>query len=222
MGALLHDLPLLHHDYLVGGANGAQVVRHHEHRPVLRERRDGPLHEHLVDRVHVARHLVEHEDGGVLQERPRDGQPLLLAAREAHAVLPDGRRIALRERHHELVDAGPLGRLHHFPMRRIRPADADVPLDGVSEQAHVLHDDADGGQEVVVGDVPHVHTADAYASRIHVPEPQQEVGQRALARSGLAHECRHGALGDRERRLGQLERVPSVGEAHPVEPDRVR
>ena len=147
---------------------------------------------------------------------------MLLAAREAHAVLPDGRLVALRERHHELVDARLLGRLHHFLVRRISLADADITLNGVREEPHILHDDADKGQKIVVGDVPHVHAADAHASCIYVPEPQQEVGQRALARSGLAHECRHSVFGDRERRLGQLERVPSVGEAHPVEPDRVR
>ena len=65
MGTPLHDFPLSHHDYLVRRADGAQMVRHHKHCSVLRKRRNGSLHEHLVNWIHTTRHLVEYEDRSV-------------------------------------------------------------------------------------------------------------------------------------------------------------
>ena len=120
------------------------------------------------------------------------------------------------------MDARLLGRLHHFLVRRISLAYADITLNGVRKEPYILHNDADRGKKIVVGDVPHVHAADAHASRIYVPESQQKVGQCALARPGLAYECRHSMFGDRKRCLGQLKRVPSIGETHLIEPNRVQ
>ena len=79
------------------------------------------------------------------------------------------------------MDAGFLGRLHHLLVCRVCLSDANILFDGVGEKPNVLHDDADGGQKVIVGNVSHVYAADTHTSRVHIPEPQQEVGQRAFA-----------------------------------------
>jgi len=55
-------------------------------------------------RIERRRRLVEHEDRGVLEDRARDRDALLLAARELEPPLPDRRLVALRERGDERVD----------------------------------------------------------------------------------------------------------------------
>src|SRR5262249_23611703 len=67
--------------------------------------------ERLVDdcprslRIEVGGRLVEHEDTGVGEQRPRERQPLPLTARELAAVLADEGVEALRQRRDPLVEA---------------------------------------------------------------------------------------------------------------------
>src|SRR5207248_3110708 len=79
--------------------------------PPRQQRRHRRLDELLTLRVQVARRLVEDEDLRVREDRPGDGQPLLLAARELDAALADERFVALGQLDDELVGVGPPGRV---------------------------------------------------------------------------------------------------------------
>ena len=81
VGALLDDVAGLHHQDQVGVADRRQPVRDDEARPAGAQRGHRPLDQHLGAGVDRAGRLVEDQDRRVGQERPRDGDQLLLARR---------------------------------------------------------------------------------------------------------------------------------------------
>jgi hypothetical protein len=65
-------------------------VGDHDEGAVLRDRVDRLAQQLLVHAVEARRGFVKQQDRGSRQERPRDREPLPLAAGEHHAVLTDG------------------------------------------------------------------------------------------------------------------------------------
>ena len=154
------------------------------------------LHERLVLGVEVAGGLVEDDDRRVLQQHPGDGQPLLLAARQAVAPLADDRVVALGQAGDHVVDlGGPAGRLQ-LGVGGVRPGVAEVGADRVVEQVRVLADHADGRAQAVLGEVAHVVAVDPHRPGGHVVEP----GDRATP----AWSCPR-PTGRRGRRSGRLD-----------------
>src|SRR5919201_4817 len=84
--AALDDPAVVQHDDLIGLAHGREPVRDRNRRPPLREPVERRLHEPLGLGVERARRLVEDENRRVAENRPRDRDPLLLAAPEAGAA----------------------------------------------------------------------------------------------------------------------------------------
>jgi len=91
-------------------------MRDDQRRPPSHQAVQGVLDEVLALGIQGAGRLVEHQHGGVLEQRTRDGDALLLAARKAHTALPDQGAETLREVVHELQG-----------IRRLRSSD-DVVL----------------------------------------------------------------------------------------------
>ena len=58
--------------------------------------------------------LVEEQYPGVPHQRPGDGHPLLLPARQLRALAAHPRAVAQGEAGDEAMDVGPPGRLHHL------------------------------------------------------------------------------------------------------------
>ena len=104
VGPGLDDAPLVEDDDPVGVAHGREAVGDDDRRPVPREHVEGAAHRLLAHRVEVRRRLVEDQHGRVLQEGPRDGHPLALAARELGAPLAHHRVEALGQRGDELAE----------------------------------------------------------------------------------------------------------------------
>lgn len=90
MGPLVDDPPPVHDDDEVGVPDGAEPVRDDRHGAPPDELGDGGLHRHLVEGVERARRLVEQDHWRVLEQRPRDGDALPLAAGQGRPALPHG------------------------------------------------------------------------------------------------------------------------------------
>ena len=58
--------------------------------------------------------FVEHQDLRALQHRTRNGNALLLSARQAHAVLAHMRLVALRELFKHIVNLSDSASVHHL------------------------------------------------------------------------------------------------------------
>src|SRR5258708_22016805 len=81
------DAARVQNDDAVGPLDGRQAVRDHQRRAAAHERFQRRLHMALRFAVEGGGRLVEDEHRRILEERARDGEPLPLSARKAHAVL---------------------------------------------------------------------------------------------------------------------------------------
>jgi hypothetical protein len=114
--ALLHYSSLVDHHNLIRGAHGGQAVGDGDERLALCQFPDGRKQGVLVFRVYAGGGLIQDDNGGVLQNRSGDGNPLLFPARKGRAALSDNCIVAVRQRCDEVVAAGAFGRLHHLLM----------------------------------------------------------------------------------------------------------
>ena len=123
---LLNELALVEDERLVGSGDRGQTVRDHDHGAPARQAVEGCLQRDFVLRIGVRRGFVQDHDRGVLQERPRNGQPLALAAREPGAALAEPGLVPLGQRRDELMRLRGPRRLDDLAVRRIRLRDAQV------------------------------------------------------------------------------------------------
>ena len=84
------DLAAVEYDDEVAVDDGRQPVRDHHERPPGRHGVDRLPHPLLVEAVERRRRLVQQQNRGSGQQRPRDREPLALAARQHHAGFADG------------------------------------------------------------------------------------------------------------------------------------
>ena len=103
MRTLLHKPSLVHHDNLVGVADGLQMVSNDQDRTVTDKGGHRLLYFVFIDGIDIARYLVQKEDGSILEEGTGDGEALLLSARQPQAVLPDYRFVTIGQTYDEVV-----------------------------------------------------------------------------------------------------------------------
>src|SRR4051812_48208002 len=85
----LDDLPGFEDQDLIRALDGRQPVRDDERGASAPQRFQAVLDQCLALAVEARRRFVENQDFGVGQDRPRDGHPLPLSARQAHAAFAD-------------------------------------------------------------------------------------------------------------------------------------
>ena len=142
--------------------------------------------------------LVQEDDGGVLQDGPGDGDPLLLAAGERAAALADDGVIAIGQGHDEVVAAGLLGGGDHLLLRGVGLAEEKVCPDGIVEEVDILEDHGEVGEQTVAGELPEVVAAQGDAAALGVIEPGQKAADGGLAGAGGTHDGGGGLLRDGE------------------------
>lgn len=160
MRARLCDPPLLHDDDRIGPAYRLQAMGDDEHRLAMCQLADGMLQMHLILRVERGRRFVENNDGRILQHRPGDRNPLLLAAGQHRPALAGDRAVAERQLHNKLVAVRRLRCFHHFCVRRSRLAHPNIVGDRLVEQIGLLLHHADGCQQFLAAHIPDIDAAD--------------------------------------------------------------
>ena len=203
MGARLGDHAVVEHDDQVRVDDGGQAVGHHQRRAAPQSLGQGLLHQGLVLGVEMRGGLVEDDYGGVLEQHPGDGQPLLLAARQPVAPLSDHRVVAVGQGRDHVVDAGGAAGLHQPDVRGAGPGVAQVGGHRVVEQVRVLGDGADGGPQRRLGEVAHVGAVDQHSALRHVIQAGHQRHQRGLARARRTDHRHHPARVDVQIDAGQ-------------------
>lgn len=171
--AFLHKLSFLHHDNLVGIADGLQMVGNDQDRAVSDKGRHCLLYFVFIDGVNIARYLVQKEDGSILEEGTGDGEALLLSARQSQAVLSDYRFITIGQTYDEVVYHRPSRGFLDFRLRGIAVAYFDVIGNGIGKENDVLHYHADFAEQIIVVHFPYVHSADTDTARLWFPKAEQ-------------------------------------------------
>ena len=201
VGALLDDPAVLHHQDQVGVADGGEPVRDDEAGPVRAQRRHRPLQQHLGAGVHRAGRLVQDQQRRLGQERPRDGDELLLAGADVAALLVDDGVVAVGEAAHEPVHEGGPGGGEDLLLGGVRPAVGDVVPDGAAEEPGVLEHHADPAAQVVAAHRGDVHPVEGDPPGVQLVEAHDQVDQRGLAGAGRPDD------GHRVPRLGDQRQV---------------
>src|SRR5688572_13976476 len=134
---VLDDAPLLEHEDDVRVDDLRDAVRDDDRRALLLDGVEAVLD--LLGRhgVEARRRLVEKDDGRVFQEEPRDGDALLLPAREQVRL----GLVPVREPLYLLVQVSLARRLDDLPGRGAELAVADVLLDRPLEDVVLLQDE---------------------------------------------------------------------------------
>lgn len=137
MGADGGDPAVGQHGHPVGQQDGARPVRHHQRGGGAEHLAQGLLDQRLGVHVQRGQRVVQHEEGGVADHGPGQGQPLPLTTRQAQALLADLGLGAGREPLHE-VGLGGVERPAQLLVGGVGGAHQDVLPDRGGEQGGLL------------------------------------------------------------------------------------
>ena len=146
----------------------------------------GFLDQVFILRVTERRCLIQHDDRRVLDNSPRNSNPLALTAREMDAFGADHRVIPVGQFGDELVALRCFRRRNHLFLAGRRIAHTDIIQDALLEQENILEHKADMAHQVILRHIAHIYAADGNAAGRYVPKPRNQIGNRTLAAAGRA------------------------------------
>ena len=197
--APLDDLAVAEIDDLVAVEDGGDAVRGDDERAVGTVLLDGSEHAALRRHVERGRGVVEDEDGRALDERPRDGEALLLPARKPHAALAHHRLVARFELADELVCLRDLRGAHDFLFGDVGMGEGDVGVHRVGEEKDVLEDVGELRTERFQRIVADVGAVEGDIPRRHVVDAAQALQKHRFAAARAPHDAQLLAVGKIER-----------------------
>lgn len=141
--------------------------------------------------VEVGDRLVENEDAGPFQQRPRNGDALTLASGEAYAVFPDLGPVSLGQAFDELVNTRLSAGLDNLLETGMGVGVTEVVVDGSGEEDRLLGHHAEDAPQFVGRHVADVAAVDEYPAVRGEIKPKEQLGQGALAAAGGTHHDRN-------------------------------
>ncbi len=162
MRAALDDPALLHHQDQVGTQHGGKPVRDDDGRAPASARSSARCTAASEFGVQMRRGLIQHHQVRRLQQQPRNGEPLLLAAREAVAALAHHGVQALGKRLDRIQDLRIAQRFADLFVTRLGPRIEQVRAQRVVEQMRLLRHHADALLHGLQRGVAHVHAVEAH------------------------------------------------------------
>ena len=120
MAAGFDDPAAFDHEDLVGAADGGQAMGDHDRRLALHQPVQRVEDELLAFRVQARGGLVQDQDRQVADQGARDGDALLLSARQRDAALADDGVVAIGHLVDELAGVGQLRGAHDLVHRSRR------------------------------------------------------------------------------------------------------
>ena len=202
---------MLEDDDQVGVADRREPVRDHEGGAAGEQPPERLLDLALGADVDRRGRLVEDQDPGVGEQRPREGDELTLAEREPRPALAELRLVAVLELEDEAVGADRLRRRGDLRRWRVRSRERDVLGDGAAEEEPFLRHDPELTAERVLRDVAEIVAVDRDPALGRVVEAREELRDRRLAGACLADERDR-----RARRDVEVEPVQHLRELRPV------
>ena len=196
VGPDFDNFSAVHHHQSIGLAQGGQAVRNGNGGAALHQ-----VVQRLLDfffrlGVHGRSGFVEDQDARINQQRAGNADALALTARQPLAAFSHQRVVAMRQAQDEFVRMGGARRRNDLGARGLGLAVGDVLGNGAKEQKRLLQHEAD-----VAPVVGHRKTADVGAIQRNgtigdVIKAADQVHQRALARTAVAHQSNHLARAD--------------------------
>src|ERR1700678_1670590 len=219
MRTLLRDYTAIEDDDLVRISDSAQPVRDGDHGTTLHQLGETLHDEALRFRVQGSRWLVQYQDWGVADNRPRNPYPLALTARYGQTTLAHLRVVTIRHRRDEVVRVGKLRRLDDLGIRCAGAAVSDVGFDGTPEQHRILQDKTDLLAQRLFRVLHRVHAIDQDPTIVGVVEAWNESDHGRLAASCRADHAQPLTCFDDEINALEDRRPDLIAEVHVLEGD---
>ena len=189
VGPVGDDVTALEQHDALGEVDGRDAMGDHE--------RGAALHQHLERRVdllldlHVDRAggVVEHEDGGVVEQRARDGDALPLATRQRVAALTHLAVEAFGQRVDEGLGPRRARRGAHELVAGVRAAVGDVLADGRREEERFVEHQPHRRAQAADGQVAHIPAVDQHRALGGVVEARQQASDGRLPAPRPADQC---------------------------------
>ena len=137
-------------------------------------------------RIHRAGGIVQDQDLRLLQQGPRDAEPLPLASGDIGPALLDVGIVLLREALDKLFRLGKPAGLSDFLVCCVRIAPAQVFQDGSREEHVLLQHHGHRVAQALQVVLPHVPAADADTALRHIVEPRDQLDQGGFSGTGSA------------------------------------
>src|SRR5271170_6796471 len=189
VGAHFDDAPVDNADDPVAAAHRRQTMGDDDDGSVPDDPAHVALDQTLAVIIQRGGRLVEYQDPRIGGERPRDRQPLALAARKIGAALLDHRVVALGQLVDELVGARQTRHLDHLRTRHRGLGEGDVLVDGAIEEQALLQDDADVPAQPSRIDLAQIRSVQQNLSLVRQIEALDQLGERRFARAGRADDA---------------------------------
>ena len=151
----------------------------------------GPLNFLFGFGVHGRSRLVQNQNARVDQQSPRNRNALALTPRQTLSALTHQRVVALWHAQDEFVGMGGSGGRHNVFTARLGFAVSDVVGDRAKEQERFLQHQADLTAVIGHFQLPDVDSIELNRAFGQVVKAADQVDQRALARTTVAHQANH-------------------------------
>ena len=164
--------------------------------------------------------FIENEQTGIGDQRPRDGETLLLPTREIGSIFFEHRFQAAGKPLDELLGSGDASGGSNLLDARIRLGCRDIVTHGSAKEEAVLKDDADALPEMDKIDLAAVEAVYPNKPLLDRVEPLDKPGDRRLARAAPADDAKDRAGWNGEGDVVERRRsVGPIAERHVVELD---
>ena len=213
VSALLDDVSLVHYHDAVTHTNAAQTMSHHHDAQslLLANAIQRLLNDLFTLTVQRTRRLVQHQHARVTQQRASNRDSLLLTSRQRRTQLTNICVVTLRELTNEPICLHQLRCLHHLFLARVHTTIQQILANRSTEQHGLLRHVTDLIANPFHRQVLHIHTIPRYHATRRTIQTHQQLQNRALPTTTLAHDAHHLVLVD-----GQIEVVENHGVARLV------
>src|ERR1700736_387526 len=199
MGADVVDPAAFEHEDRVGADQRGEAVRDDDQRPALGDAQQVGVDNRLAVGVERAGRLVEDQDPRIADQRPRDGEPLLLTARQVGRAFLDEGLVAARQLLDEFLGSGEPRRLDDLLETGVGFRRGDRLADRTAEQEILLQHDAQARAQMIDVDLAQVVAVDLDQALVVAVQQLQQPGHGRLARPAAADDAKDRPLGNGER-----------------------
>ena len=179
----------------------------------------GGLNHPFRFRIKGARRLVQHQNGGIFENGPGNGNPLTLTHRQGNPFLPHHGLVSLGLLLNEILGVGMLRRRLDLLQRGPGPSQFDVGPDRLVEQHRLLRNQRNLIPQIPQFHIAQINPADPHRAAGRIIKPEQQGCQGRLAGAAASHKSHKLAWPYIQVDSAQDRLLPVI-ELNPIELDR--
>jgi len=185
MTAAFAQLALVQDQNPVGALDGGKPVRDGERSSAFHQPFQGLPDAMFGFRVDTGSRFIQDQEARVMSQRASEADQLLLAGGISRAALMDGLFKAVGKCPDEIEQVHLLRGCLHLLVGYER-AETDIRCDGAGEQIGVLKNDGEMAAQIFERKLADIDAANADRATLDIVKTEQKIGERRLARAGVA------------------------------------